>query len=161
MVEWIVKRAQGDRARVGTLAGMVCIVANVALCAAKGAIGVVSGSVSIVADAMNNLSDASSNIVSVLGFKLASKPADPEHPYGHGRYEYLSGLVVAALVLLIVAIGVTVWLCRSREQRRADGKTNVGWTIFLVVAYLLSISYLVFFILLLVSTFTGESVTLG
>ena len=101
MVEWIVRRAQGDRARVGTLAGMVCIVANVALCAAKGAIGVVSGSVSIVADAMNNLSDASSNIVSVLGFKLASKPADPEHPYGHGRYEYLSGLVVAALVLLI------------------------------------------------------------
>ena len=50
---------------------------------------------------MNNLSDASSNIVSVLGFKLASKPADPERPYGHGRYEYLSGLVVAALVLLI------------------------------------------------------------
>lgn len=74
MVEWIVKRAQGDRARVGTLTGVVCILANVALCAAKGAIGVVSGSVSIVADAMNNLSDASSNIVSVLGFKLASKP---------------------------------------------------------------------------------------
>ena len=74
MVEWIVKRAQGDRARVGTLTGVVCILANVALCAAKGVIGVVSGSVSIVADAMNNLSDASSNIVSVLGFKLASKP---------------------------------------------------------------------------------------
>lgn len=73
----------------------------------------------------------------------------------------LAGLAAAALVLLIVAIGVTVWLCRSREQRRDDGKTNVGWTIFLVVAYLLSISYLVFFILLLVSTFTGESVTLG
>ena len=161
MVEWIVRRAQGDRARVGTLTGIVCILANVALCAAKGVIGVLSGSVSIVADAMNNLSDASSNIVSVLGFKLAGKPADPEHPYGHGRYEYLSGLVVAALVLLIVAIGVTVWLCRSRVQRRADGKTNVGWTIFLVVAYLLSISYLVFFILLLASTFTGESVTLG
>ena len=101
MVEWIIRRAQGDRARVGTLTGVVCILANVALCAAKGAIGVLSGSVSIVADAMNNLSDASSNIVSVLGFKLASKPADPEHPYGHGRYECLSGLVVAALVLLI------------------------------------------------------------
>lgn len=57
MVEWIVRRAQGDRARVGTLTGMVCILANVALCAAKGAIGVVSGSVSIVADAMNNLSN--------------------------------------------------------------------------------------------------------
>lgn len=73
----------------------------------------------------------------------------------------LAGVAAAALVLLIVAIGVTVWLCRSREQRRADGKTNVGWTIFLVVAYLLSISYLVFFILLLVSTFTGKSVTVG
>ena len=73
----------------------------------------------------------------------------------------LAGLAAAALVLLIVAIGVTVWLCRSREQRRADSKTNVGWTIFLVVAYLLGISYLAFFILLLVSTFTGESVTVG
>lgn len=73
----------------------------------------------------------------------------------------LAGLVAAALVLLIVAIGVTVWLCRSREQRRADGKTNVGWAIFLVFAHLLSISYLAFFILLLVSTFTGESVTVG
>lgn len=73
----------------------------------------------------------------------------------------LAGLVAAALALLIVAIGVTIWLCCSREQRRADGKTNVGWVFFLVVAYLLSISYLAFFILLLVSTFTGESVTVG
>lgn len=73
----------------------------------------------------------------------------------------LAELAAAAFVLLIVAIGVTIWLCCNREQRRADGKTNVGWTIFLVVAYLLSISYLAFFILLLVSTFTGESVTVG
>lgn len=73
----------------------------------------------------------------------------------------LAGLAAAALVLLIVAIGVTIWLCRSREQRRAEGKSNVGWVFFLVVAYLLSISYLAFFILLLVSTFTGESVTVG
>ena len=121
MVEWIVKRAQGDRARVGTLAGMVCIVANVALCAAKGAIGVVSGSVSIVADAMNNLSDASSNIVSVLGFKLASKPADPEHPYGHGRYEYLSGLVVAALVLRHSPRTCRVLACPGGSSRAFDG----------------------------------------
>ena len=73
----------------------------------------------------------------------------------------LAGLAAAALALLIVAIGVTIWLCRSREQRRADGKTNVGWAFFLVVAYLLSISYLAFFFLLLVITFTGESVTVG
>ena len=73
----------------------------------------------------------------------------------------LTGLAAAALVLLIVAIGVTIWLYRSREQRRDNGKSNVGWIIFLVIAYLLSISYLVFFVLLMVSTFTGESVTVG
>lgn len=73
----------------------------------------------------------------------------------------LAGLAAAALVLLIVAIGVTIWLCSNREQRCADGKTDVGWIVFLVTAYLLSIGYLVFFVLLLVSTFTGESVTVG
>lgn len=101
MIEWIIARSEGDRGRVGALAGVVCISLNVLLCIAKALIGILSGSVSIVADALNNLSDASSNIVSVLGFKLASKPADPEHPYGHGRFEYLSGLVVAVLVLMI------------------------------------------------------------
>ena len=101
MVDWIMKRANGDRTRVGSLVGVVCITLNVLLCLGKGLVGVLSGSVSIVADALNNLSDASSNIVSVLGFKLASRPADPEHPYGHGRFEYLSGLVVAVLVLMI------------------------------------------------------------
>lgn len=101
MVDWIMTRANGDRTKVGELVGVVCITLNVLLCLGKGLVGVLSGSVSIVADALNNLSDASSNIVSVLGFKLASRPADPEHPYGHGRFEYLSGLVVAVLVLMI------------------------------------------------------------
>ena len=101
MVDLIMKRANGDRTKVGALVGVVCITLNVLLCLGKGLVGVLSGSVSIVADALNNLSDASSNIVSVLGFKLASRPADPEHPYGHGRFEYLSGLVVAVLVLMI------------------------------------------------------------
>ena len=73
----------------------------------------------------------------------------------------LAGLAAAAFVLLIAAIGVTIWLYRSRERRRADGKTNVGWIAFLVIAYLLSISYLVFFVLVMVSAFTGESVTVG
>ena len=73
----------------------------------------------------------------------------------------LAGLAAAALVLLIAAIGVTVWLCRSREQRRADGKTNVGWVVFLIIAYLLSISYLVFFVLMMISAFTGKSVMVG
>ncbi len=91
------------RNRCGQFAGIVGIICNVVLCLTKGAIGFLAGSVSIIADAVNNLSDASSNVISLLGFKLASKPADPGHPYGHGRYEYLSGLVVAIIVL---AIGV-------------------------------------------------------
>ena len=73
----------------------------------------------------------------------------------------LAGLAAAALVLLIVAIGVTILLYHRREQRRADGKTNVGWIVFLVIAYPLSISYLVFFVLLMISAFTGESITVG
>ncbi len=73
----------------------------------------------------------------------------------------LAGLAAAALVLFITAIGVTFWLYRSRGQRRADGKTNVGWIVFLVIAYLLSMSYLAFFVLLMISAFTGESVTVG
>ena len=73
----------------------------------------------------------------------------------------LAGLAAAALVLLIAAISVTIWLYRCREQRRTDGKTDVGWIVFLAIAYLLSTSYLVFFVLLMISTFTGESVTVG
>ena len=89
------------RTATGTFASVVCIVCNVVLCAAKGLIGAAAGSVAIVADALNNLSDASSNIIALLGFKLAEKPADAEHPYGHGRFEYLSGLAVAVLILII------------------------------------------------------------
>lgn len=73
----------------------------------------------------------------------------------------LAGLAAAALVLLIAAIGVTIWLCCNRERRCADGKTNVGWVVFLVIAYPLTVSYLVFFVLLMISAFTGEAVTVG
>lgn len=89
------------RAKTGKLSGIVGILANAVLCAGKLVIGTLSGSVSITADAMNNLSDAASAIVTLIGFKLAERPADEDHPYGHARYEYLSGLAVAAMVLLI------------------------------------------------------------
>ena len=89
------------RVKVGKLSGIVGILANALLCVGKLFIGTVSGSVSITADAMNNLSDAASAIVTLIGFKLAEQPADEEHPYGHARYEYLSGLAVAAMVLVI------------------------------------------------------------
>ena len=89
------------RAAVGRLSGLVGILANVLLCAGKLIVGTLSGSVSITADAMNNLSDSASSVVTLVGFKLAERPADADHPYGHARYEYLSGLAVAALILVI------------------------------------------------------------
>ena len=93
--------APGVRAGVGRLSGIMGIVCNALLSAGKLIIGTISGSVSITADAMNNLTDAASAIVTLIGFKLAEKPADKDHPYGHARYEYLSGLAVAALILII------------------------------------------------------------
>ena len=89
------------RAAAGRLSGIVGIICNLLLFALKLAVGTISGSVSITADAMNNLSDASSSIVTLLGFHLAEKPADEHHPFGHARFEYLSGLAVAGLILII------------------------------------------------------------
>ena len=91
----------GGRAAVGTLSGAVGIVCNCLLCLAKLILGSLSGSVSITADGLNNLSDASASVVTLIGFRLADKPADRHHPYGHARAEYLSGLAVAVLVLFI------------------------------------------------------------
>lgn len=90
-----------NRGAYGRLSGLVGIVCNLLLAAAKLAMGVLSGSVSITADAMNNLTDASSSIVTIIGFRMAEKPADEDHPYGHARAEYISGLATAALILLI------------------------------------------------------------
>ena len=108
MIEKWMERRFGDdvksekvRGAYGKAASIVGVFANVLLFLGKLIVGTVSGSVAITADAVNNLSDASSNIVSLLGFKLADKPADEDHPYGHGRFEYLSGLMVAVMVLVI------------------------------------------------------------
>ena len=89
------------RASVGKLAGATGIVCNIILFLGKLLAGVLAGSVAIIADAVNNLSDASSSVVTLLGFRLAQQPADEDHPYGHARYEYLSGLLVAVLILVI------------------------------------------------------------
>ncbi len=89
------------RSKVGKRSGILGIFANLLLFASKIAVGTISGSVSITADAMNNLSDASSSIVTLVGFKLAERPADENHPYGHARFEYLSGLAVAAMIVVI------------------------------------------------------------
>lgn len=89
------------RASIGRLAGIVGIVCNSLLFLFKLIAGLLAGSVSIIADAVNNLSDALSSLVTLIGFKLAQRPADKNHPFGHARYEYLSGFIVSALIFVI------------------------------------------------------------
>ena len=84
-----------------SLAGVTGIVANVLLFLIKGALGLISGSVSIIADACNNLSDTGSSVITLIGLKLSKKPADPDHPFGHGRIEYMSAFIVSLLILLV------------------------------------------------------------
>lgn len=87
------------RTAYGNLASVVGMACNLLLCLGKLTVGTLFGSIAILADALNNLSDASSNVVSLIGFRLASKAPDEKHPYGHARYEYLAGLVVSVTIL--------------------------------------------------------------
>ena len=89
------------RARIGKLSGAVGIICNCLLAAGKFIVGHMTSSMSITADGLNNLSDGASSIVTLLGFKLAEKPADRKHPYGHARIEYIAGLTVAVMILFI------------------------------------------------------------
>jgi cation diffusion facilitator family transporter len=89
------------RDRIGSLASITGIILNILLVAGKITTGIISGSVSVIADGLNNLMDTTSSVVTLIGFKISGKKADKEHPFGHGRFEYLSGLVVAVLVLLV------------------------------------------------------------
>ena len=110
MTDFLVKRFVKDyediekvsvRTAYGVLASLTGIFCNVFLFLVKGSIGLLLQSLSVLADAFNNLSDAGSSIVGLVGVKMASKPADKEHPFGHGRIEYIAALVVAFLVLEI------------------------------------------------------------
>ena len=103
---WLIRNREntGDpavRLAYGRLCGLVGIGLNLLLFGGKLFAGTVSGSVAVTADAFNNLSDAGSSVVTLLGFQLAGKKPDPQHPFGHGRIEYISGLVVSGLILLM------------------------------------------------------------
>lgn len=89
------------RAAYGTLSGAVGIVLNILLAVGKIVVGVIFGALSVTADGLNNLTDCGGNVVSVIGFKVAEKPADKEHPYGHQRMEYVAAMVVAFIVLVV------------------------------------------------------------
>lgn len=122
------------RTAYGKLSSLVSIICNLILFALKLLAGVLSASVAITADAFNNLSDASSGIITLLGFKMASKPADPEHPYGHARYEYLSGLLISVLILVI---GVELFKSGVEKILHPEGTAFRGVTAGILIASIL------------------------
>ena len=111
------------RRKYGTLCSVYGIFWNIILFAGKYFAGVLSGSVAITADAFNNLSDAGSSIITLLGFSVAGKKPDPEHPYGYGRAEYLAGLVLSALIIVMgFELGKT-----SVEKILHPTPVDAGW----------------------------------
>ncbi len=118
------------RAAYGILAGVTGIVCNILLFVCKLLAGLLSGSVAVTADAVNNLSDAAGSVVTLLGFRLAERPADEEHPYGHARIEYIAGLAVAALILLVgVELGKS-----SIEKILTPDAIELSWLTFAILA---------------------------
>lgn len=99
--DWEDVRNPKVRDSYGKLAGIVGILSNTLLCVMKILVGLISGSIAIVADAINNLADASSSLITLIGFKLAGMPEDKEHPYGHARIEYLAGLLVSVIIIVV------------------------------------------------------------
>ena len=89
------------RGAYGTLSSVVGILCNIILSALKLFAGIISSSISVIGDALNNLSDAGSSLVLLIGFKLSAKKPDADHPFGHGRIEYLSGLIISFLIMLM------------------------------------------------------------
>lgn len=104
LAKWLIPQGTAEsalRSAYGTLCGAVGIALNILLFAGKLLAGTLSGSIAVTADAFNNLSDAGSSLITLLGFRLAGRKPDPSHPFGHGRLEYISGLIVAGLILLM------------------------------------------------------------
>ena len=89
------------RKRYGYLGAFTGIVLNILLFLGKLIAGILSGGISVIADAFNNLSDAGSSIMTFVGFKMAGMPADSEHPYGHGRMEYVSGIIISFIIMMM------------------------------------------------------------
>lgn len=118
------------RESYGKLAGIVGIISNLILFVMKIITGLLSGSIAITADAVNNLSDAGSSIVTLVGFHLSGLPADKEHPYGHGRYEYIAGLIVSFIIILI---GFQLLLA-SINKIRFPEKTDFNWVFAFILA---------------------------
>lgn len=124
-----------NRIRVGYLASIIGLIINIFLSAIKLSIGFMISSVSVIADGINNLSDAASSIITIIGFRLSSMPPDKEHPYGHGRLEYISALIVAFMVIM-----VGFQFIKSSYNRIINPQT-VQFELFSFIVLILSISF--------------------
>ena len=141
------------RSKYGKVTNVLGIVFNVLLCLLKLLVGILTASVAVIADAFNNLADASSNIVGFIGFKLAERPADEEHPYGHGRYEYIAGLTVA---FFIMVIGFEL-LTGSVEKIISPSIVNFG----VVSAVILGASILIKLFMCAMYSYAGKKIKIG
>lgn len=117
---------------LGAITGMCC---NLVLFIIKITVGIASGAFSIIADAFNNLTDLGSSLITLLGFKLAAKPADKDHPFGHGRMEYVSAFVVSALIIMV---GFELFK-GSIEKIITPELPNVGWVTIAILAVSIAI----------------------
>ena len=133
--DWENTKEPAVRDAYGKLAGIVGILSNAVLCLMKIAVGLLSGSIAIVADGVNNLADGGSAVITLLGFKLASMPEDEEHPYGHARYEYLSGLAVSFIIILV---GFEL-LKSSVDKILHPTPLDFSWTVVLVLVLAIAI----------------------
>lgn len=123
------------RTKYGTLSGIVGIISNLILCSIKIALGIITSTVSILADGINNLTDAGSSIITLVGFKLSSAPADDDHPYGHERIEYITGMIISFLILII---GFTLGKESIMKIIEKDNNSNI--TIITITIMLVSIA---------------------
>lgn len=132
------------RVRYGVFAGAVGIVLNTVLCALKLFAGILCSSVSIVADALNNLSDAASSVITLIGFKMSGKPADKEHPFGHGRIEYICGFLVS-VAILIMGFELLINSAKKIISAEAVNNENMLITCIILIAAIFTKLWMFFF----------------
>lgn len=130
------------RGAYGILASIVGIICNIMLCICKMLIGMLSGSMAIISDGFNNLSDAASSIIGLVGIKLSQKPADDDHPFGHGRYEYIAALIVAFLIL---EVGISCFKSSFDKIRNPEDITFSTVSVIVLVLSILVKLWLSFF----------------
>lgn len=139
------------RKNYGTLGSVVGIICNLLLCTFKITVGAITGSISIMADGLNNLTDMGSSVIAMIGFKLADKPADSDHPFGHGRMEYMSAFVVSMLIFL-----VGFELLKSSANALINGETAPTYTALALI--ILAVSVLVKFWMFLFNRKIGKKI---